>query len=128
MPNKGISPIDTATALGQLRANLGDINSVALAPPEAGFVDYVYFADAELETFLLLGSSNVTRATAHALIQLSTGAALVGKSIKTDDLGIDIRGRGKDLLDIATALFKQANEEDALAARADSFFELIVPC
>lgn len=121
--NPGISPISTSTPVGQLRHTLGDTASVPLEPPVEGMVSYNVYSDAALEVFLALTSGNVLRAAAAAVKRLAIEYAAVGKSIKTDDLSINVASRGKDLLEVAAAFSKEADAADATAGA--NFFAVV---
>ena len=122
MPNKGIAPLDPATPVGQVRQLVGATVFAPLDPPEAGFGDYDYFTDVEVEGFLTAGSGSVLRAAGNALLQMSTGAALLAINAATEDLRVSTDARAKSLKDIADSYFKQADEADKAAVEADSFF------
>lgn len=123
MVNAGASPIDPSSAVGALRVNIGDTASVPLVPPVSGQAAYANFSDIDLETFLAQTSNNVNRATGNAYLRMAAEYAATGRSIKTDDLAIDTRARGKDLLQIADYWFKQADASDA--AEADEYFNIV---
>jgi hypothetical protein len=115
MPNPGASPVDLTTPVGALRANLGDFTSVPLNPPVEGQVSYANYSDAALEGFLAVASDSVPRATGMALLQLSAVYAATGRSIRTDDLGLDSKGRGQSLLEVAKSWLAEADKADATA-------------
>jgi len=52
MANKGVAPVDTSTAVGQFRVDVGDTDYKALVPAETGFGDFQYFSDLELQSAL----------------------------------------------------------------------------
>lgn len=123
MPNIGVSPIDPLTPVGQLRLNIGDTASIALVPPVSGSADYANFSDIDLAGFLAQSGDNLNRATGNAYLRLAAEYAATGRSIKTDDLAIDTRNRGKDLLEVASYWFSQADSD--VSAEADEYFNIV---
>ena len=122
MPNKGIAPLDPATPVGQVRQLVGATVFGPLDPPAEGFGDYEYFTDVEVEGFLTASSGSVLRAAGNALLQMSTGAALLAINAATEDLRAATESRAKDLRAVAEDYFKQADEADKATVEADSFF------
>lgn len=125
MSNRGVSPIDPATPVGQLRLAVADTASVALEPAEVGVVDYANYSDADLEAFLAAASGEPVRATGYAYLQLAAIYSAQGKSIRTDDLAISTLGRGADLIAVAKSYFAQADAADA--AGGLDFFDIATP-
>lgn len=123
MANKGATPLDPAAPLGRLRALLRDTEHQPLTPAEPGFADYAEFSDMDLQAFLIEAGDNVLRAAGRATTSLALAYSAEGKSIKTDDLAIDLRSRGKDLLEVARSFMQDAAAEDA--AGAADFFEIV---
>jgi hypothetical protein len=118
MSKSGAYPLNPATAVGQVRLNVGD--SIATLP--AGQApQYAYFSDAEITAFLTAAGDDPVRATGFAYLQLAASFAMQGKSIKTDDQAIDTKGRGKDLLEVAQSWLAQAD------AAANDFFDIANP-
>lgn len=125
MANKGASPIDKSTLVGQVRLNVGDTASVPLDPAQPGFADYANFSDDELESLLISSGDNVIRATAWAYGKLATlAAAAPGGSvtIKTNDLGYTSK-REEALLKLADWWSAQADNADAEAS--DDLLEIV---
>lgn len=123
MSNKGISPIDAGTPVGALRLLVGDTASIPLDPAEDGFADYSVWSDDALLTALATQADNQLRAAGTLYLQLAAQYAQVGRSIKTDDLALDTKGRGGDLLKIAQSFLDEATASDNAAA-AD-FFQIV---
>lgn len=117
--NKGVAPPDMESDLGKLRAILGDVEYVSLTPPEQGFGSYRLFGDAELESFLAVGES-LEMAAYMAYMQLAASAALESKSVKDQDLQIDLTKRATDLRLIAQSWRDRA---DALSADVFEMFD-----
>lgn len=87
--------------------------------------DELVFTDESLDAAILAaGGDSLLRAAGVAFQSLAAEHAIAGKSIRTDDLGIDTRGRGADLLKVAQSFFKEAAAADA--AGADETF-VVVP-
>mgnify|MGYP001361170439 CR=1 FL=1 len=122
MANIGVAPPDFSTEVGQFRALVGDTSYVATNP---GFGDYKMFSDAEIQAFLAQGGGSEFRAAGYAFLALSGQAALQSKSVKTDDLSIDLKNQAEALRKTAEFWFQRADEEDAAAGLDDEF--LIVP-
>lgn len=125
MANIGVAPLDPSSLVGVVRLNVGDTNYVPLDPPVAGQGVFDYYSDAQLSAFLTAGNDSPTRATGTAIKQMALTAALSGRSVKTDDLAIDSRQRGTDLLAIAQSWLDQADAEDALYVAG--IFDVIKP-
>jgi hypothetical protein len=113
MTNLGIAPLNPSTPVGQLRVNLGDKSFKPLDPPIPGAGDYANFSDADLTALLAGAAGSVSRATGAGYMQLAAVYIATGRSIKTDDLAIDTRQRGKDLFEVAKWWFTHADEADA---------------
>lgn len=122
MANLGVAPLDPTTPVGQLRHSVGD--RLYQETPTAGIGDYDYFSDADLVVHLLSAGGSITRATGLTIKQLALNAAVVGASVKTNDLGVDNSKRGSTLLEIAQSWIDDANAEDAAGDR-DSF--VVIP-
>lgn len=121
--NKGVSPINPATEVGQLRLLVGDTASTPLDPPEPGFANYAVWGDDALAVALAVADDNLLRAAGGLYRQLAAEYAQQGRSIRTDDLAIDTRGRGGDLLRVAQSFFDEADAADE-AGGAD-FFQIV---
>lgn len=113
MANPGVAPPDYSTPVGRLRATIGDVSYVALAPPVPGQGDYRMFSDSELGVFIAQGDDSVLRAAGFAYLALAAQAALAGKSVADHDLRVDTTKRGADLRAIAQSFFDRADEQDA---------------
>jgi len=123
MANRGVAPLDPDTPVGRLRALLRDTEYAPLDPDEPGYGDYEIFSDVDLEAFLIETHENVLRAAARATTSLALEYSSAGLSIKTDDLAVDLRTRGKDLLAVARSFVEDADAQDA--AEAMDFFEIV---
>lgn len=130
--NRGVSPIDTtgwvgatgiASQVGQLRTLVGDTSSIPLEPDEPGFADYATWGDDALAAALAAQSGSQLRAAGTLYLQLAGEYALQGRSIKTDDLTLDTKGRGNDLRLIAQSFFEQADAADGAAV--NDFFQIV---
>jgi hypothetical protein len=70
--------------------------------------DEAAFTDEQLDAALLASGDNLLRAAGFAYQALAAEYALRGKSVRTDDLAIDTRDRGKTLLEVAQSYFDEA--------------------
>ncbi|MEV5068862.1 hypothetical protein MRBLMI12_000418 [Microbacterium sp. LMI12-1-1.1] len=85
----------------------------------------VVFTDAQLTAAInATGNTSALRAAGNAFQSLAAEYAIKGRSVKTDDLAIDTRNRGKDLLEVANSFFAEAEAADKRAAGS---FVAIVP-
>jgi len=125
MAGAGVAPLDPTTAVGQVRAHIGDTNFTPLDPPVEGQGFYEWRSDIEIQAALNAANSSVTRTVGMMMLGLAADFAAAGRQIKTDDLSMDSRSRGKDYLSIAQEWLKQADAEDLRGA--NSFFELVSP-
>lgn len=125
MPNPGVAPLDSTTAVGQLRAILGDTSYVDLTPPIAGMGDYAVYSDADLVAALTLAKGSILRAAGQLTKRLALQYSAEGRSIKTDDLAIDVRSRGADLLKVAESFIDDADAEDE--AELNDYFNIVAP-
>lgn len=81
------------------------------------------FTDAALQSALNASGDSLLRAAGIAFQGLAAEYATVGRSIKTDDLAIDTRSRGENLLKVAQSYFAEAAAADEAAA--DSIFQVV---
>lgn len=120
MSNPGIAPLDPTTDVGRLRALLADTAFKPLVPPVSGQGDYAIYSDADLIAYLALGAGDPLRSAAIATRRLALEYSAKGKSIRTDDLAVDLRSRGKDLLEVAKS-FDEAAEASSASGASDYF-------
>jgi hypothetical protein len=125
MAGPGVAPLDPSTPVGQVRANIGDTNFTALAPPVDGMGFYEWMSDDEILASLNTASGSVYRATGMAMLGLARDFVATGRAIKTDDLSMDSRNRGKDYLSIAMEWLKQADLQDVRDSAG--LFDLVSP-
>jgi len=119
LPNKGVAPVDTSTAVGQFRVDVGDTGSVALDPTETGFADYTYFSDLELQSALdATGGVPSNAGMAFMYRKLAGILALKAQNIQTDDLRYASEQRAEIMRKIAKDFQDAA---DTGAANADIF-------
>jgi hypothetical protein len=123
--NKGKAPLDPNTLLGQLRVFVGDVQSSPLEPAEEGWGSYAVFGDESLLGALAAAGDNLNRAAGNLFATLAVEYMQLGKSVRTDDLAIDTRGRGKDLLEVARSFWEQAALSDA--ATGGDIFTVVGP-
>ena len=81
------------------------------------------FSNAQLTVLADAYPDSIFRAAGAAIKTLALEAAAGERSVKTDDLAIDLRGRGKSLLDIAQSFFNDADAEDDAAG--NDFFQIV---
>lgn len=84
--------------------------------------DSVVFSNGDLATYRDTFPDSIFRAASMAIRSLAIEYAAKSKSVKTDDLAIDLRSRGTDLLKVADSFLA-----DAVAADADNDYFDIVP-
>jgi len=115
LPNKGVAPVDTNTAVGQFRVDVGDTDSVPLDPTEAGFADYTYFSDLELQSALdATGGVTSNAGMAFMYRKLAAILSLKAQNIQTDDLKYASEQRAEIMRKIAKDF--QDAAENGLAA------------
>ena len=119
---KGVWPIAPGTPVGQLRELVRDTEGVEFDPPQPGYRDYAAFSDSMLVTALSVAGGNLLRAAGSAFMSLAAEYAMSGRSVKTDDLLLDTRNRGRDLAEVARSFLAEAEAEDL--KQANSFFDL----
>lgn len=123
MSNRGVSPVDTASEVGQLRLLVGDTSSIPLSPAVSGFADYSQWSDDALQVALTATGGNQLRAAGTLYLQLAAEFSMTSRSIATDDLRLDTKHRGADLLKVAQSFFDQADGADAESA--NDFFQIV---
>lgn len=119
--NPGVVPIDPETAVGRFRILSGDTSFVKYNPDEAGYGNFTYFSDAEIEGYLAIYPESLSRAIGNAYLTLASSAAIHSQSIKDYDLAVDTTKRSADLRAIAQMWFDRADDEDAASGGADIF-------
>lgn len=120
--NKGEAPLNPATAVGQFRVLIGDVESVPLDPVQIGFGDYAMFSDDEIEVFLDRGGS-FEEAVYYGYNSLATSAALEAKTVKDMDLSVDLTKRANELRALASMWRDKAG---ALSADIFETFDTVV--
>jgi len=118
--NPGEYPITAGTDIATLRALLADTVSVAYAPAEAGYQNYTYFSDDELDAFLTLAGDSVIGAAGYAYISLAASAAAVAMSIKDFDLAVDTTKRSGEYRALGEMYLKMAGLDGT-----PDFFEIV---
>lgn len=119
-----ITPPDYATAIGQVRLLIPDVEQLEdLANPTA---DPAYlFNDAQIQAFVSMYSGNIKRAAAQAKLVLATSEALINKVIKTADYTTDGAKLGAELRAQAKQLQDEALKDDEVDSF--DFFEVVKP-
>ena len=123
MTNRGVAPVDTMTDLGLVRSQVGDLNYVALDPPEAGFGSYDWLSDVEIEAALEVAGGSISRATGYCFRKVAAFFAASALEITTDDLRLASVNRAKLYRELAQDWLASADDEDAAAA--SDLFEVI---
>lgn len=123
MPFPGAAPLVPSSPVGQLRSLLGDTAYTPLDPDVPGQGSYAVFSDVALEAALVLAKDSISRAAGNLTMSMALQYAAEGKSIKTDDLAIDVKGRGADLLAVAKAFLAEADAADT--ADGGEFFDVV---
>lgn len=114
-----ITPPDYATAIGQVRLLIPDVEQLDNLQDLTQDAEYI-FSDAQIQAFLSLYGSNIKRAAAQAKLVLATSETLINKVIRTTDYTTDGAKLGAELRAQAKALQDEAAQDD-LADASDSF-------
>lgn len=110
MPNTGLSPVNYATTVGQVRAVIGDDDAINVAGGEG---EYVWYSDAAIEGLLTVFSDSPLRASAQALRTIASSQALLLKKWSTDDLSVDGAAIAEAMRKLAADLDEQATSNEA---------------
>lgn len=119
--NIGVYPLDPTSEVGKFRLATGDVTSVALDPPVAGYESYSINSDDEIENFLAMGGDSQLRGIGYWYLSMSGAAARESKAVKDYDLQVDLTKRSNDLRATAMTYFSLADEEDANAGLSEAF-------
>lgn len=122
MPNNGLAPPDPNTEVGSFRYTYGDILYTDLDPAQPGFGDYEELSDADIEALLAQGGS-VPGAIGYLYLAMSGHAAKESRSVKDQDLAIDLTKRAADLRAVAQMWFDRVGADDLIAA--EEAFEIV---
>ena len=95
--NTGEAPPNPATAVGQFRVLIGDVDYTPLDPVQVGFGDYAMFSDDEIEVFLMQADNSLEGSLYWAYMQMAGAAARESKNVKDLDLQVDLTKRATDL-------------------------------
>lgn len=130
MVNKGIAPLDPTSGVGQFRLAFGDAEYEDLEPAEAGFGDYKFWSDLEIQGFLVQSRDSINRAVGYAWLKLSGAAALQSQSVKDYDLAVDLTKRAGELRATAQYYFGLADADDVFDGVNDTFdlFDVSTGC
>ena len=120
----GVAPFDPDDPIGELRALVGDTEWVTTEPPQEGVGLYAVFSDAALAAALNTAGGSILRAAGNVFARLASEYTSIGRSIRTDDLMLDTKGRGETLLKIAQSFWKEAEIAERNAA---SDYFVVVP-
>lgn len=122
MVNEGITPLDPDTKVGQLRILIGDTEYV---PISDGIGDYTNFSDAQLESYVSLGSDNLHYGAGYAYMALAAQFASEALRVDTDDLKVDLTARAEAMRRIGDKWFSRG--DSALDVENNNFFDLVEP-
>ena len=117
-----IFPPDYATAVGQVRLLIPDVEQLTNPANPTAAAEYI-FDDHQIQAFLTLYANSIKRAAAQAKLVLATSETLISKVIRTDDLQTDGAKLGAELRAQAKELRDQASEEELYEAYED--FEIV---
>lgn len=114
-----ITPPDYATAVGQVRLLIPDVEQLDNLTDPTASASYI-FSDSQIQALVSLYSNNVKRAAAQAKLVLATSETLINKVIRTTDYTTDGAKLGAELRAQAKALQDEADKDD-LFDSYDSF-------
>lgn len=109
--NKGLSPIDPTTPVGQVRLVIGDTDAIDV--DSDGYGEFVYYSDRELESLLGLYGGNVKRTAARIYRTIAASEVLLHKKFVSADLSADSSVVSKELRLLADALEREADSDAA---------------
>lgn len=119
--NVGASPPDYETLAGKVRVLVGDTAPADLETPTAGFGQYAWYSDEELEVLGTMNGDNPKRVAIWVLSQVSISQALLLKKWTSEDLQVD----GPAITRGMEATLKRLSAEvdkEAAAVGDDEFF------
>lgn len=106
-----IYPPDYATAVGQVRLLIPDVEQLENPADPTADAEYI-FDDHQIQAFVAMSNNSIKRAAAEAKMVLASSEALISKVIRTDDLQTDGAKLGAELRAQAVELRRQAIEEE----------------
>lgn len=116
--NPGAYPVDITTAVGQVRYTVGDTVSTAYDPVEAGYQNYEFFSDTELEVLLSMAGDSVPGAVGYAYLKFAGAAAGSAVDWASDDLRVTLSKTPAELRATASMWFERASVDSL----GDDFF------
>lgn len=119
--NPGVWPVEVESPVGKFRLLSGDVLATAYDPEYPGYRSFERFSDAEIGAYLSQGSYSIPRAVGYSFLYLAGQAAFQSKSVKDQDLQVDLTKRSGDFRALANMYFALADEEDALLGEGDFF-------
>lgn len=122
MSNDGLIPIDYTSNVGKLRALIGDVDYV---PIDSDTGDFASFSDAQLQSFLTIGGSNLANGAGYAYLTLAGQFAAEAIKVTTDDESIDLSSRADQMRKLAAEWFTRGNASDA--AGGVDYFDITYP-
>lgn len=121
MPNRGIAPATPGTEIYKFRQKSNDLMYVALDPPEAGYGDYRFNSDVEVEGWLEQGAGSLYNSLGFFYLALAAEAAVESAMIKDHDLTRDNTKRYNAIMEMAQKWFDLGAEEDVITGATDIF-------
>lgn len=119
--NVGAFPPDYNTLAGKVRVLVGDTDAAPLDPPEAGFGQYAWYSDEELEVLGEMNNSSPKRVAIWVLSQVAISSSLLLKKWTSEDLAVDGPAITRGIEATLKRLAKEVDrEEDALGT--EEFF------
>lgn len=134
MPNTGIAPPDFTSAVGQVRAVLGDTDAENIVMGEG---EYAWYSDDDIEALLTVFGDNVLHTAAQMLRTVASSQSLLLKKWSADDLSVDGPAITRELRALARDLDNQADNVDSKSdyftltplapedEEGDTFFEVV---
>lgn len=122
MPVSDVTPPDYATAVGQVRLLIPDVEQLSNPANPDAEPAYI-FSDAQIQAFISMYSSNIKRAAAQAKLVLASSEALINKVISSYDLKTDGAKLGAELREQSKALRAEAIQDEQ--EDADDSFTIV---
>lgn len=119
--NVGVTPPDGNTLAGQVRILVGDTTPAPLETPAAGFGQYAWYSDDELEVLGNLNASNPKRVAIWVLSQVAISNALLLKKWTSEDLAVDGPAITRGIEATLKRLSAEVDKEEAMGGDAEFF-------
>lgn len=119
--NVGVFPPDGDTLAGKVRVLLGDTAPIPTEDDDAGFGQYAWYSDDELDTLGALFGENPKRVAIWVLSQVSLSTALLLKKWTSEDLAVDGPAITRGIEATLKRLSAEVDKEDTLGGEAEFF-------